>query len=417
MQGDQAYAAFQANRLEKQCQQFYDRLPKLQLKKFSTIKKQQKIKASNKETILKADNRLFGQMILVASTRNLNMQQVLQYPLGPLPWSLANCDGTMKKNPKAVLSRKLEARVSPADVVDWPSASIIDGMSIVQKTHGENHTFAELAKMVLASCLHAGSNSERVDIVFDTYREKSIKNAERSKRGSYQGVVFNVIMPAHTIKNWRRLLSCSASKTKLLNFLVETWKMADTRKHLGERLLYVTCEKKCIKITKDNVEEVEELHTTQEEADTRMLLHSKHASEAYGAVIIVAEDTDVLVLCLAYCHNISTKMYIKCGIQTRMRIIDVTKLGASLNPSVCKALLGLHAFTGCDTVSAFMGHGKVAGLKLLETNSTFQDTFSSLGSEAALDEELFSKLEEFTCKLYAARVQTLDVNMLRYHIF
>ena len=131
-----------------------------------------------------------------------------------------------------MLSRKLEARVSPREFVDLPSASIIDG--IVQKTHGENHTFAELAKMVLASCLHAGSNSERVDIVFDTYREKSIKNAERSKRGSYQGVVFNVIMPAHTIKNWRRLLSCSASKTKLLNFLVETWKMTDTRKHLGE---------------------------------------------------------------------------------------------------------------------------------------------------------------------------------------
>jgi len=63
-------------------------------------------------------------------------------------------------------------------------------MSIVQKTIGENHTFAELAKMIQASCLHAGSNSERVDIVFDTYREKSIKNAERSKCGSYEVVGF-----------------------------------------------------------------------------------------------------------------------------------------------------------------------------------------------------------------------------------
>ena len=43
-----------------------------------------------------------------------------------------------------------------------------------------------------------------------------------------------------------------------------------------------------------------ELESTQEEADTRMLLHSLHASRSrFASVVIVSEDTDVLVLLLA----------------------------------------------------------------------------------------------------------------------
>ena len=66
---------------------FHECLPKLQLKTFASIKKLPKKRLTNKETMLKADNRLFGHMVLVANSRNLHMRQVLQHPLGPLPWS------------------------------------------------------------------------------------------------------------------------------------------------------------------------------------------------------------------------------------------------------------------------------------------------------------------------------------------
>ena len=49
------------------------------------------------------------------------------------------------------------------------------------------------------------------------------------------------------------------------------------------------------------VQPISELESTQEEADTRMLLHSLHAARSrFTSVVIVSEDTDVLVLLLAF---------------------------------------------------------------------------------------------------------------------
>ena len=44
-----------------------------------------------------------------------------------------------------------------------------------------------------------------------------------------------------------------------------------------------------------------ELQSTQEEADTRLPLHARHAARTGSkAVIVTSEDTDVMLLCLAF---------------------------------------------------------------------------------------------------------------------
>ncbi|XP_049888323.1 uncharacterized protein LOC126382481 [Epinephelus moara] len=63
----------------------------------------------------------------------------------PLPWSLANGDGTLRKTSKAVLARELEKQVLPGETIPEPSATIIDGMSLVQKMKGNEQTFSQLA--------------------------------------------------------------------------------------------------------------------------------------------------------------------------------------------------------------------------------------------------------------------------------
>ena len=61
--------------------------------------------------------------------------------------------------------------------------------------------------------------------------------------------------------------------------------------------MYVTCEDKCFEIMGDNTEEVPELRSCQEEADTRLLLHAADAAnEGYDAMVISSEDTDELEL-------------------------------------------------------------------------------------------------------------------------
>ena len=50
-------------------------------------------------------------------------------------------------------------------------------------------------------------------------REDSIKNAERSNRGSTTGIQFRNMAPGHRIQQWRKFLSSSANKANLIRFL------------------------------------------------------------------------------------------------------------------------------------------------------------------------------------------------------
>ena len=108
-------------------------------------------------------------MILVAQSRQLQIRDVLAHPLGPLPWVLANGDGSLRETNKAALARELEKNVSPVEVIPQPSACIIDGMAMIQKLKGDGKTFAQQEVSLLSLALHEGTNSQRTDVVLDVY--------------------------------------------------------------------------------------------------------------------------------------------------------------------------------------------------------------------------------------------------------
>jgi hypothetical protein len=54
------------------------------------------------------------------------------------------------------------------------------------------------------------------------------------------------------------------------------------------------------------------------------------------------------------------------GTGNKKKLIDITKLAQQYQQELCTALLGLHAFTRCDTTSAFKGIGKVKPIKTLQ---------------------------------------------------
>ena len=106
--GMAAYEEFKRDRLEDEVPkaQFHDKITKMRLKTFSDIRKKTSATNSN-NVILQADRNLFAHMVLVAESRHLRMSDVFAHPLGPLPWALANGDGTMRKTNKAQLCFRL----------------------------------------------------------------------------------------------------------------------------------------------------------------------------------------------------------------------------------------------------------------------------------------------------------------------
>jgi len=200
--GEEAYQTFQQERLQDDApsMQFREKMIKKKLKTFSDMRKKPRSNGCAKEVVLKADRRLFGQMVIIAESRKLQTSDVLAHPLGPLPWALANDDGSLRKSNKAALTRELEKNVSPAEEIPEPSATVIDGMSLIQKLKGNDQTFWQLAESALSHVLQQGSKSHRIDVIFDVYREMSIKDAERSNRGADTGIQLQNIAPGHKIQ-------------------------------------------------------------------------------------------------------------------------------------------------------------------------------------------------------------------------
>ena len=91
-----------------------------------------------------------------------------------------------------------------------------------------------------------------------------------------------------------------------------------------------------------------------------LLLFATDGAADHMSIIIVADDS-IFVLTV-HC--------------TKTRILDVTKTCAAISHRICAALLGMHTFTGCDTVSALSGQGKLKALKLFIDNTTFQSSDS-----------------------------------------
>ena len=73
-----------------------------------------------------------------------------------------------------------------------------------------------------------------------------------------------------------------------------------------------------------------------------------------------------------------------------------------LKQEICRALIGLHALTGCDTVSAFAAKGKWRPLQMIAKNQTFVETVKDIRKEFSLTDETFKGKEDL-CAISTGR--------------
>ena len=93
--------------------------------------------------MLKADTcrSLFGLIILMAQGEDLQMAEILSHPLRSLPWILATPKGQLRKTNKAALAFYLQKNVAVAEKIPVNSATVVDGMNLVQRAKGDEVTF------------------------------------------------------------------------------------------------------------------------------------------------------------------------------------------------------------------------------------------------------------------------------------
>ena len=143
------------------------------------------------------------------------------------------------------------------------------------------------------------------------------------------------------------------NKESLANFYTDHM-LLNAPKKLGRQQLFVACgkDKVVFKITATATTEVEELRSNQEEADTRIALHTAFASNIrMKSVVIRSPDTDILVLLLHHRALIKAhSLYFwtdRVGVNTdQTRYIPIHTIYQKLTPEQLNILLSAYCLTG-----------------------------------------------------------------------
>ena len=82
---------------------------------------------------------------------------------------------------------------------------------------------------VLSMAVKGGVWCNRIDVVFHTYKELSIKNSERQLRGEESGHQLVNIASTQIVRQCRNFLTRVSNKTSLITFIVNEWRKEEDR--------------------------------------------------------------------------------------------------------------------------------------------------------------------------------------------
>jgi hypothetical protein len=393
---------------------FYKPLKKLN--KSTTVKRKPEKSATKSETLL---GQQFLQKILAAKEmgRNVDYSQIFQHELTTFPMSLTINGQLNTPSNKSALGNIIESHAqfvnkNLPNVENTKTCHIFDGMSIVQSLGKPKQcrTFGEYSQIFSNIIFKNKHGAQRIDVVLDHYKENSIKNVTRKKRGPQTGIlkiIENLDTPLP--QQWHLFIHSVQNKKQLTNFLSEQL----FQNSLSRNVQFVTAGgftnvtdfKTNFPIDKHSSDILTANH---EEADTRIILHALSAKlSGYSRCIIECSDTDVLILLVHFKKYLTSELWMKVGRADNVRYIPVHEI--NLSEALSKNLPAFHALTGCDTTSQFGGLGKKSCWKIyLE----YHHYLNSVGVDDFSD-DIFGNMHDFVLNLYSKNADITSINTLR----
>ena len=254
-------------------------------------------------------------------------------------------------------------------------------------------------------------------MVFDVYRKNSLKAATRVKRGKGHT---RLVAPETKIPgNWNEFFRDDSNKTELFTFLSEHLVI---QSYPEGKLLFTTVNNQVLCNKNVCMNECD-----HEEADTRMLLHLKDClSSGLKDICIISPDTDVLVILLGIFPKLKAQydfanIVLQKVLRKNQLTVQIGPLVERLGQQLCQAIPFLHAFSGCDTTSAFKTIGKKKGFQTLKlyrpSFSIFAEFFNTPFQQISEESNVFKVIQRFVILMYARSSDFLDINAARMDMF
>lgn len=359
------------NAMKKCLDEGGDKLSVVKLKTFDSMKstknkqtKQIPLKKAAEVTVLQRISQV------IASGGEVRIDDLIgRHECTTIPPSLFDTSGRLRRGTKSTLVQVLlketetnEANVLPSEQKE--TSVIIDAMHFVHRcTFLPNETFSSVQnryfKKIMAE-LPDGTSS--VHFCCDRYDHKpSLKSMERDYRKG------DKVLRQYDIKGhlptpcFRDFIVSDDNKAALLSFLSESWSHGPLHQESVHQFIIsggFQDEIKTVVVSAQGVTDIPELQSTQEEADTRIILHIIYSAEVLGAkrIVVVANDTDIIVHCIYY---YSQRQIDELWIKTNKdKYLPIHEIARKLGVQKCTSLPFFHAISGKDDTSFIFGLGK-----------------------------------------------------------
>ena len=238
-------------------------------------------------------------------------------------------------------------------------------------------TFEQLIWRFLQSLL---KGYHRVDIVADTYLDKSIKSAQRIKEGTSSKVLIGSVK-SKVLRNINKFMLNNDNKISLIKLIFEyviNEKEAVNSLLMTESIV-LSGDDESYTVSYDSVIQNDDLKSNQEEADTKVILHAIHTIKNSSHKVVIRSpsgDTDIIILALALINE-QHMVYMDYGNGKRRKGFWLNNI--ILKENERKVLISFHSFTGNDFVPAFFRKGKKRCWSILRKDEKFLVAFSELG--------------------------------------
>lgn len=330
--------------------------------KVKTLASSKAVKVAEDRTIDPA--LLFQRFLVVSQSGDLKIEEVMNYELCPYPMSLFEAKDILRQPDKPQLSEAIRNYASVksdnavTQTVPKTNHYVLDGGSLLHRLKWKaGCTYSSIADDYASFTVKHYGNAT---VVFDGYESgPSTKDCAHHRRSRNRKVTnVNITESTKFVGKKEDFLSNEANKQGIIHLIIE-----------------------CLRQKGCTVMQVEG------DADVE-IAKAAVTNSASKSTTLIGEDTDLLLLLLYYVVEANcTELYFRSD-KTSSNVYNIKILKGILGKPVCRSLLFIYAFTGCDSTSRVFGIGK---------KSVFQRIIKE-------DEELIE-----CSKLFCLPQQTQDV--------
>ena len=220
--------------------------------------------------------------------RGFDMKSLMGYEISPTSFYLTK-DGFMRKADKAQLATELKQMLGENPPANLPSTIqkrvvIIDFMAYVRKVPIKTlrlNSYHDLFSNLWDTFTSLGHSCDRIDIVFDVYRDHSIKESERRRRAAVEGIETLITTTDQTLPvDMERFWALPTNKTSLQQHFIK-WVMKKLETEIFEKHLFLGGSHEessdvCLSFVGGSFSRERLLRCTHEEADDRIIFHAHH---------------------------------------------------------------------------------------------------------------------------------------------